>query len=743
MRGKTLLTCLALALALTVGCKQQCYLTECDYEHYHHLALPNLECNPAVSVLPSATNVGAPPTVDNPERERRYLSLNEAIAIGLEYGTIGNRLLTGTTDDTLAIFSGTTVASPENNIRVLSLDPAAVASSIEASLAKFDAQWISSATWMNDNTPVGTALEALQLGGAHGSISTENASISTGLFKPLPTGGVAGISFSTDYTYTSAPTAPLNPAYTPKLLFQFEQPLLQGYGVEINQLRATHPGSLLTPITTGGRVEGILITRIRFDQARAEFERNLHDLLANVEVAYWNLYGAYGQLYSQEQALRQVYNLWQYTRRQFEAGKLTSQDYYQVLGQYELFRGLRLEALNLVLEDEHQLRGLLGLPVEDGTRLVPADVPTLAPYHPDWSSAVNEALALRPELVLARQDLKFRQLDLINRKNLLLPDLRFLSSYDITGLGTHLDGGSSDPNNAFHVLATDKFYDWTLGLRLTVPLGFRDAHANVREGRLLLARSYQVLRDQERKAQRYVDEQYRAVFDTYALIGPRRSQREARGREMRERYRDFVEGRGTLNLLLEAERFWAEALRLEYLAIGDYNGALARFEYSKGTIMERDNVTISEGPLPNCAQVRAVDHERERTQAFVVRERAKVRLKPPAPNEEPAFTDLMAEPSATAPSLPSLMEGQSPLPPDGEMLPSPQREGGKRSGTGGAPGGSAAALGGPAADRWTAAPRSRVITLPKSSLDAPAAAAPQAAPSGDGPGVTRVPLFKP
>ncbi len=49
------------------------------------------------------------------------------------------------------------------------------------------------------------------------------------------------------------------------------------------------------------RQEGILITRIRFDQQRAEFERNVNQMLLNVEVAYWNLYGGYWTLYSREQ----------------------------------------------------------------------------------------------------------------------------------------------------------------------------------------------------------------------------------------------------------------------------------------------------------------------------------------------------------------------------------------------------------------------------------------------------------
>src|SRR5262249_26315031 len=59
----------------------------------------------------------------------------------------------------------------------------------------------------------------------------------------------------------------------------------------------------------------------------------------------------------------------------------------------------------------------------------------------------------------------------------------------------------------------------------------------------------------------------------------------------------------------------------EYEAIAEYNSTLARFEWSKGTMLEHDNVSIAEGDLPVCAQVRAVDNERMRTAALVVAER--------------------------------------------------------------------------------------------------------------------------
>src|SRR5262249_57281900 len=137
------------------------------------------------------------------------------------------------------------------------------------------------------------------------------------------------------------------------------EPLLQGFGVEINQLRASHPGSVLTPFPTGGQVEGILITRLRFDQQRAEFEKNVNFLLLNVEVAYWNLYGSYWDLYSREQALRQAYEAWKITNFQYLAGRKAINDLAQSRVQYELFRGQRITAMGQVLANERQLRSLL------------------------------------------------------------------------------------------------------------------------------------------------------------------------------------------------------------------------------------------------------------------------------------------------------------------------------------------------------------------------------------------------
>src|SRR5207253_3004989 len=97
------------------------------------------------------------------------------------------------------------------------------------------------------------------------------------------------------------------------------------------------------------------------------------------------------------------------------------------------------------------------------------------------------------------------------------------------------------------------------------------------------------------------------------------------------RFREFLAGRGTLDILLEAQRVWADALKAEYDNIVQYNSTLANFEFAKGTIMQYDNVAISEGPLPHLVAQRAVENEKSHSRALELRERPAERPLTPQP----------------------------------------------------------------------------------------------------------------
>ncbi len=497
MRWKKFVGGLALSLTAVTGCKQPVFMTEDVYKNtLSALELPkNLETDPKHgSLVPDLTGklIGKPADVLDPERPVRYLSLTEAFTQALQNGTIGQPG-SGLSNDASSTFPIAQNARglgygaiDRDSIRVFALDPANVASDIESALSKFDPWWVTSMTWSATDRPVSSSLDQFQAQNTTNVVRTMAAELTSSLIKPLPTGGVAAITFDTTYQNTNLPAA-VNPSYTPSVTFQFEQPLLQGFGVDINQIRADHPGSILpgTQFNTQPRnaQEGILLSRIRFDQTRADFEGNLQAMLLNVEIAYWNLYAAYGQLYAQEIALRKNLEIWRLTKERVEAGvkNFTPADLYESQGQYESSRSSWLAALGGVLEAERNLRGLLGMKPGDGTRLVPTDKPILAPFRPDWNTGLQEALVLKPELAIAREQIKATQLHIIDMKNRLLPDVRFTSTFNINSVGTSLDG--PDPSqNALRDLSSDHFNSWSLGLKGNYQLGERDANAGLRAG---------------------------------------------------------------------------------------------------------------------------------------------------------------------------------------------------------------------------------------------------------------------
>ena len=644
---------LLLTMGMTAGCRQKCFLSERDFNISHDLPAGLEDGDPAL-VQPTHETTPAPPTVDRPDRPARHLSLQEAIAIALENGTTGNRNggrfnTQGLVDDSSLQNTGASLNGLTDRVRVLALQPAISAANIEAALARFDALSVTSFTTSNTDEPLsGAAPNQFSL------TNGTNALFNTSIVKALPSGGVVNTSFQTQYTLLSQPgigtnqiALGINPNYTARLTFGFEQPLLRNFGTDINQILnrvapisgTTLPTAAATAFNTqqsnltavdGQGLEGILITRLRFDQQRAEFERQMHNLLLNVEVAYWNLYAAYGTLYSDEEVLRVLHKLWMdtYVRAQAGSEKAPPDVLAITRAQFEEFRGERTNALGAVLEAERNLRGFLGLPAEDGTRLVPVTQPTLAPFQPDWNTALNDAMVHRPELVLARENLRFHELALTREKNSLQPDLRFVAQYQPVGVGNTLSGSGNllqspgAPANAFQALSSDHFNDMTVGLTLSVPLGYRFEHASVRSARLQLAQAYYVLKNEEDKVARNLTQQFQGLSKWYNLIEDRRAERKGYADALKTKFTLVELSKRTVDLdILDNQRRLALALTKEYQAIAEYNNSLARVEFARGTIMQRDNVVIAENGLTPCAEVRAVEHERERTRALVLRER--------------------------------------------------------------------------------------------------------------------------
>ena len=602
------------------GCKHELFQQPADSPQLRRPNIPaELETRPHDPIYPGSAQIGQDPaTVVDLKRTPRQISLKEAVAIAIEQGNTGSP--GGQGQDNTVAFGVNGRQQASDTIKAFVLDPAIAQAEVERSLSKFDARWITSMSWAKQDQ----ATLNLQQSFSNG----DSAAFSTTLAKPLPTGGVAGITTSVNYLKLSDPPASstgfvtLSTSYTPRVQFVFEQPLLQGFGVEANQLLNGHPGSLLIQgfQSTGQGTESILVTRVRVDQAREQFNSQLNLSLLNVEVAYWTLYAAYYNLYAQEEGLKAAYSALNFNRPRVDKGIEEPQLLPQLERQYYTFYSQVVDARGTVLEADRAFRGLLGLRSDDGTIFVPADDPAKAPLKYDFKTAYSEGLEHRPEVLLARQDLKIQQLNLRQQRILRMPDLRFFSNYDVNALGGDLFGGTG----ALHNLGQNQFNSYNYGIRLNVPLGFRDANALVRESQLNLWRSWYTLSDAERKVFEVLTQSTRQMDQAYQQITLRRLTREAAQRQVDLINQRIVAGSfsgGAQYLqLTQAQQDLANATSLEFRAVADYNSAMARVEYAKGTIQRYNNISVADGALPAFVQKKAADHFRERQAGLKLRE---------------------------------------------------------------------------------------------------------------------------
>jgi outer membrane protein TolC len=527
-----------------------------------------------------------------------------------------------------------------------------LATEIEQSLARFDTIWDSGFNWNRTNrrssilapTPSDDFLLKNQL---------DAVGFQSNLLRPLPTGGLAGITFSTDYVnQVGLPSSQfVNPGYRPLVGLVFEQPLLRGAGVPINQILDSHPGGYRNPFSTSNRSPGIMLARIGHAKSQLEFERRIHDLVFKVEEAYWNLYSAYWELYSRENGLKQAHQAWLIAKNKQAGGGLGDADLAMIEEQYHFFRTQRLEAMGRgtggragVLEAERRLRYVVGLPAEDGVRLVPKDEPTLIPFTADWTAAWQDATEHRPELRQVQQDIKAAQLALTKAKELLKPDLRFYSKYDVNGLGGGLGSGFND-------LIRNGRPEWETGVHMQIPIGFREGHAETSRARLAIAQQMAHLHDQEAKLVFSLQRSYRDVVQVRAEMQTRRSQQEAALKQLKARLQKWnAGGAESIDLILRSQRNWVDAVRDEQAAVCNYRIALADFEKQKGTILRSRQIVIADGHLPACvkpqasSQIRSWFHDSRPPAAFG--------LQPPADLE--AFVPVPFDPMRLPGQLPPL-----------------------------------------------------------------------------------------
>jgi outer membrane protein TolC len=596
-----------------------------DLSHYRGVATEIEYPDADVLRLEEVASAARPLTVANNEPNEIWdITLEEAIKNALANNKV-MRTLGGlaTTNFVLgAITSGPTqlpqglITAPAGATTVYT--PGIVDSDprfgTEGALSAFDAQFTTSAFWQKNDRANNTFINGFSARQFRQDLGTFNSQIS----KITANGTQVFMRHNVTYEQNNngqnfGPNGQLlsgnlfNNFWNVAVETEFRHPLLQGSGVDFNRIAG--------PNAVSGFYNGVVIARINVDIAMADFEAGVRNVVSDTENAYWSLYQAYRSLDANIAGRDSALQTWRKVHTEANFGRADAASEAQAREQYFLFRSRVEAALSELYRVENLLRYMMGLAATDGRLCRPIDEPTTAKLTFDWQEVNTEALARSAELRRQRWLVKRREMELIASKNFLLPRLDLNGIYRWRGFGSDLlrsDGNNGPFNNAYENLLTGNFQEWQLGATLTVPIGFRQAMAGVRNAQLQLARERSLLQEQELELSHQLANAIRDVDRDYALSQTRFNRRAAAKRRVDAVQQTFQVGTVTVDLLLEAQRLLAEAESEYFASISGYNRSITQLHLRKGSLLEYDGVVLAEGPWAGKAYFDARELARKR-----------------------------------------------------------------------------------------------------------------------------------
>jgi len=498
---------------------------------------------------------------------------------------------------------------------------------MEAALSDFDAQFQSSIFWEKNHR----ALNNEFFGGGTRRLYQDASVFQAAITKTAATGSQFSIRHNVDYDANNAPGNEFPSAWNANVETEIRQPLLQGSGLQFNRIAG--------PLSTPGVYNGVLVARINTDVALVDFEIGVRDLMSNLENSYWDLYYGYRDLDAKIKARDEALKTWRSIYALYETGRTGGEAANEAQAREQYFRfqeevqtalsGEILDGTRVgngsgggtfrptggVLVAERRLRVLMGLSPNDDHRLIrPSDNPIMAKVDFDWGQSAAESAVRRAELRRQKWNIRRRELELIASKNFLMPRFDAIGRYRWRGFGDDLTGNESAGfgqfDSAYGNLATGNFQEWQLGLEFSVPIGFRQAHAGVRNAELLLARDRALLRDQQREMIHELSDAIAEMDRTYVVAQTSYNRLIASRQQHQALVVPFEENKEvSLDLLLDSQRRLMEAESRYYRALAEYAIATKNVHYVKGTLLDYDGVYLAEGPWPCAAYEDAADLE--------------------------------------------------------------------------------------------------------------------------------------
>ena len=491
----------------------------------------------------------APVTVasEGVELSERLMTLDEALRLSLQHSEV-IRVLTGVT----ASPSGSTI-----------YDTAIATTTIDQAKAVFDPVFSANSIFRHSDIPgldfLGTRIIRGRTGGndTNASLSDLNqfgGTLRLGVVNAWDNETVAG--------FLNRNATEANLSYT--------QPLLAGFGRDAN----------LAPI---------VIARLQQELSYFQFKDNMQELVLSTISAYWSLVQARAELWAREIQVEQSRRAFDRLEAQLRTDLADQGKVAQSRLAFANFRANLVAARANVLQREAALRNMIGLPPEDGVRIVPSTPPTRDQIQFRWEEINDTAQARRPDLIELNLILLADQRRLVQNRNLAQPQFDAVALQQWNGLngrilnGNHLSSGLNDNNS------------WTMGVTFSVPLSLRQARAQVRNQELFIAKDRANIQQSLHQIEHLLATSLRTIDQSFMQYEAFRDARQAGKENLEVQVARVASGKENLFLnFLQGLTDWGNAVASEAQSLATYNGELANLERQTGTILETHGIRFIE-----------------------------------------------------------------------------------------------------------------------------------------------------
>jgi outer membrane protein len=433
---------------------------------------------------------------------------------------------------------------------------------------------------------------------------TGNAGYTQG-FSP---GTQLGVTFDNTRIDSNGQRYTYNPILDSSLGFTITQPLLRGFGIELNRR---------------------FIRIAKNDQRIADlvFRQQVIDTVAGIARLYTDLVSLNEDVKVKREALRLAQRLYEDNRHKVEQGEQAPIEVTRAQAQVASNQQALISAEGLVQQQGLIVktaitRGGLANPAIRAAQIIPTDsvtVPETESVRP-VDDLITEALHDRPDLAQAGIQVENSQISLKGSLNALRPELDVVGMVQNGGLSGEINpvGAALTPGAALYPggygtvlgqLFKNNFPSYSVGVQLMLPLRNRVAQADAVRDEL------QVRQTQVRR-QQFEDQVRLEVADAYVAMQQARAAYEAaiqsrvlQQQSVKIEQETFDVGLATNYMVIQYQTYLAQAQSTEVAAKGAYAKAMIALDRATASTLEINQVSIQEArngrvsrpatPLPN------------------------------------------------------------------------------------------------------------------------------------------------